>query len=172
MPETMLATRSFLNQEFLSQESVDRADESVFEVFARMLGLPVEVVSPPELTPGVDEERTAIVGYSGAMRGSCEVQMNRGAATAIASAMLGGGPVEDEASLDDAVGEICNMIAGGWKDRVPALSSLCALSPPTVITGRSYKVHMSTPSIKLQRCYRFAGQHLFLTLRREDMGPS
>ena len=172
MQEAVLVNSPYLKDDFLSRESTDRADESVFEVFARMLGLAVAVCEPPARPYGESDERTAIVGYSGAMRGSCEVQMNTGAATSVASAMLGGGPVEDEASLDDAVGEICNMVAGGWKDRVPTLSSLCALSPPTVITGRSYRVHMSTPSVKMQRCYEFEGQYLFLTLRREDVGSA
>jgi chemotaxis protein CheX len=167
MQETMIAPKSYLSEDFLSQENLDRADETVFEVFARMLGLAVVVVPPPVPAIGEGDERTAIVGYSGAMRGCCEVQMNEGAAGVVASAMLGM-PVEDSDSLDDAVGEICNMIGGGWKDRVPALSSLCALSPPTVITGRAYKVHMSRPSVKMLRCYEFDGHFLFLTLRRED----
>ena len=50
MPETLSVVKSFLNEDFLSQENIDRADEGVFEVFARMLGLAVMVVhhlSPP-----------------------------------------------------------------------------------------------------------------------------
>jgi chemotaxis protein CheX len=168
MPESMLVTKSYLAEDFLSQENLDRADETVFEVFAQMLGLPVAVAPPPIPEIGTGDERTAIVGYSGAMRGMCEVQMNQQSATAVASAMLGM-PVDDEASLDDAVGEICNMIAGGWKDRIESLSSNCMISPPTVITGRTYKVHMSRPSIKMMRCYCFGGNHVFLTLRREDV---
>jgi chemotaxis protein CheX len=133
-----------------------------------MLALEVTIVPPPLPELGEGDERTAIVGYSGAMRGCCEVQMNQGAATAVATAMLGGTLTEDEESLDDAVGEIANMIAGGWKDRISALSSDCNISPPTVITGRAYKVHMSRPSLKMMRCYCFSGHHIFLTLRREE----
>jgi chemotaxis protein CheX len=171
MPEAAVATQTYQNEDFLSQENLDRADETVSEVFARMLGLSVTVSPPPIPAIGEGDERTAIVGYSGAMRGCCEVQMDQDAATAAASAMMGM-PVDDADSLDDAVGEICNMIGGGWKDRVPALSSECALSPPTVITGRAYKVHMSRPSVKLIRCYSFKDQYLFLTLRREDTHPT
>ena len=40
------------------------------------------------------------------------------------------------------------MLAGGWKKTTPGLSSKCVLSPPTVISGRNYKVHMSKPSLK------------------------
>jgi chemotaxis protein CheX len=170
MPETMIATSAYTSEDFLSEENIQRADETVYEVYAQMLGLEICAIPPPVPEPGVGDERTALVGYSGAMRGCCEVQMNAGAAAAVASAMLGGIPVDDEDSLDDAVGEICNMIGGGWKDRVPNLASLCSLSPPTVITGRAYKVHMSRPSLKVARAYRFGEHVLFLIIRREHTG--
>ncbi len=164
----MLDPKTLTSEEFLSEENVDRADETVFEVFASMLGMSVSVVPPPLPQIGEGDERTAIVGYSGAMRGCCEVQMNEQAATVVAAAMLGSPDGLDSDQLDDAVGEIANMIAGGWKDRVPALSSHCNISPPTVITGRAYKVHMSRPSSKVLRCYHFGDRFLFLTLRREE----
>ena len=168
MPETMTGIKPFLSADFLAQENLDRADETVFEVFARMLGLPVEVVPEPIPTLPEGLERTAIVGYSGSMRGCCEIRLNLAATEAVASAMLGGIPVEDDDSLDDAIGELCNMIGGGWKDRVPALSSLCSLAPPTIISGHAYRVQMSRPSIRMNRCYHFNGHYLMLTLRREE----
>lgn len=155
-------------EEFLSTQNLQRADEAVFEVFARMLGLPIVLTDPQLPEPGLGEERTAIVGFSGAMRGCCEVQLNSEAAEAAATAMLGI-PVDDDASLDDTVGELCNMIGGGWKDRVPNLASLCTLSPPTIISGRAYKVHMGRPSDKITRTYHFNGKLLFLTIRREHV---
>jgi chemotaxis protein CheX len=168
MTETLPGQVSFLSEDFLAEKNVDLADETVFEVFASMLAIQVSVVPPPIPQIGVSDERTAIVGYSGAMRGCCEVQMDQEAAATVATAMLGGMVTDDSDSLDDAVGEIANMIAGGWKDRIPSLSSDCNISPPTVITGRAYKVHMSRPSVKIMRCYSFNGHHIFLTLRRED----
>lgn len=169
MADAVLALPTFESEDFLAEKNVDLADETVFEVFASMLGLEVMVTPPPVPEIGLGDERTAIVGYSGALRGCCEIQMNHPAASAVATAMLGGIPTQDSESLDDAVGEIANMIAGGWKDRIPSLSSNCNISPPTVITGRAYKVHMSRPSVKILRCYNFDDCYLFLTLRREDM---
>ena len=158
----------YSSRDFLSAANLDLADNTVLEVYSQMLGLAVSVSSRSMPCPEAGEERTAIVGYSGSMRGCCEIQMNEPAAKVVATAMLGGISVEDDESLNDAVGEICNMIAGGWKDRVPELSSRCALSPPTIITGRAYKVHMIRPSLQVLRCYRFEDQHMFLALRRED----
>jgi chemotaxis protein CheX len=92
------------------------------------------------------------------------------AARAVASAMLGGMPVEDDDSLDDTLGELCNMLAGGWKNGISSLSSEVALSPPTVISGGDYKVHVHKPSDTIARTYRFDGHTLQLVLCREDGG--
>ena len=37
--------------------------------------------------------------------------------------------------LADAMGEICNMVAGNFKNKIAGLSAGCMLSVPTVITG-------------------------------------
>ncbi len=166
MPEAIVTSLSAASEKFLSDGNHRLADEAVFEVFASMLGMPITLTEPQLPVPSEGEERTAIVGYAGAMRGFCEIQLNQAATSAVASAMLGT-PVDDECSLDDAIGELANMIGGGWKDRVPTLSSQCALSPPTIIMGRDYKVHTSRPSDRLTRTYQFGDHLLFLTLRRE-----
>ncbi len=60
------------------------------------------------------------------------------------------------------------MIAGGWKNRISALSSNCSLSPPTVISGRGYKVYMVKPSVKALRTYKFDAFTFQLTLEYEQ----
>jgi chemotaxis protein CheX len=172
MPEANAELKLFNVGEFLSPATLSRADTAVAEIFGMMFGLDIEVAEasdPGPVTPESDE-RTAIVGFSGAMRGSCQVRMTAQAARSIASAMLGGASIEEgDDSIDDALGELCNMLAGGWKNGTPGLSSECALSPPTVISGRSYRVHMVKPSVKVSRLYRFDVHTLDLTLCCEDL---
>ena len=156
----------YSTQEFLSLENLTFADEAVASVFGMMLGLTAEAVSCPEAQPGGPFERAAIVGFSGSLRGSCELRLSGMAARAVTAAMLGGAPVEEgNESIDDAIGELCNMVAGGWKNRIEGLASTCSLSPPTVISGCNYKVHISSAATKLARTYRFNDQTLQLTLQ-------
>ena len=116
----------------------------------------------------IPNERTAIVGFSGPMRGSCRIHLTLLAAVAIASAMLGGVPVgSDDECVNDAIGELCNMFAGGWKNSIPALSSECSLSPPTVISGNDYKVHFRKPFLEIGRTYQFGSHLLHLILQCE-----
>jgi Chemotaxis phosphatase CheX len=39
------------------------------------------------------------------------------------------------------VGEICNLVAGNFKNKIAGLGEVCMLSPPSVITGDDYTVH-------------------------------
>ena len=174
MANTTVEPTTFSVQEFISEENLIRADRSVSEVFCLMFGFETKFVDLASVVPPSSEadERTGIVGFSGSMRGSCQVQLSTHAARSIASAMLGGAPVdEDDDSIDDALGELCNMLAGGWKNDIPALSD-CALSPPTVISGGDYKVRLSKPSVKVSRAYQFDTHIVRLTLHREDTGAN
>jgi chemotaxis protein CheX len=174
MSQSCVEQSPYCGADFLSSETLNRADEAVAEVFHMMFGFvtePVDAPCPTPPTPGSDD-RTAVVGFSGSMRGSCQIRISSPAARAVASAMLGGVPIdEDDDSINDAIGELCNMLAGGWKNAIPALSSACALSPPTVISGHDYKVHVRMPSVNLSRTYRFDIHCLQLTLHCEQVEP-
>lgn len=163
---------NFTVEDFLSPENLNRADEVVKEIFAVMFGFDITPMdaSPSDPPSAESDERTAIVGFSGAMRGCCRICASTIAAKSIASAMLGGMPVDDDDdSIDDALGELCNMLAGGWKNSVPALSAECALSPPTVISGNDYRVHVRKPMAEFARAYRFGSHTLSLKLHCQTL---
>jgi chemotaxis protein CheX len=175
--DSTLQLKTYPAKNFLSTENIDRADSTVKEIFDMMFGLDICVVDSPldldnDGNTGPDE-KTAIVGFSGSLRGSCQLRINRLAAHSIASAMLGGMPIADgDESLNDALGELCNMLAGGWKNGIADLAAACALSPPTIVSGLDYKIHMAKPSSKLCRTYQFGPHTLHLTLYREVGSPS
>jgi len=163
---------TFRVEDFLSSENLDRADEVVKEIFALMFGFEIKPMDTTASAPSFteSEERTAIVGFSGAMRGCCRISANSIAVKSIASAMLGGIPVDDDDdSIDDALGELCNMFAGGWKNAIPVLAAECAISPPTVISGYDYRVHIRKPVAELARAYRFGDHTLFLKLHCQTL---
>lgn len=174
MANSSVELMSYPKEDFLAPGNLELADATVIEIFKLMFAYDIQIVEESSSTPTSSgpDERTAIVGYSGSMRGSCQIRMTGSAARSIAAAMLGGAPIDaDDDSTNDALGELCNMLAGGWKNGVDGLSSQCALSPPTVISGCDYKVHISKPSVTLARTYRFDVHTLQLTLCREEAGP-
>ena len=112
-------------------------------------------VSITEELVGGAQSVTAVVGFGGILSGACVLTCDEGSARQIASRMAG----MDFETLDDvvkdAIGEICNMVAGAWKSKVPELAANCGLSVPAVITGRDYNLHMQSPEFKVIQIYGF-----------------
>ena len=154
------------HHEVFTQENLLLMDETVKEVFGMMLGIEIEANGEITSTSeAVRHEQTAIVGFAGAMSGICEISIGTAGSVAITGAMLGGVEVDaGSESVCDAVGELCNMRGGGWKNRIPLLGSACSLSVPTVIEGVSYQVHRPANAKMNRRSYKFGENKLVLTL--------
>jgi len=129
-------------------------DASVEEVFRLMLGVNCQRSMEPEEI-AEPESVTAVVGFGGLLSGACVFRSGASTAIKIAAHMTG---MEFEAvddTVKDGVGEICNMLAGEWKSKVPGLAANCSLSIPAVITGRDYKIHVQAPEFKLHHIFKF-----------------
>lgn len=137
-------------------------DGAVEEIFQTMLG----VRSHRARLPFVDdmERVTAVVGYGGLFSGACIFRCGGQAAREIAGRMAGMSFDEVDDTVKDAVGEICNMLAGSWKGKVPELAAHCGLSVPAVITGRDYNLHVQAPEFRLDHIYAFDDLHFEVTI--------
>ena len=173
---TAEATTSNTIDDHLSDRALHNADHAVIEIFQMMFGLSIEVdetegedLSQVSSCAGELGARTAIVGLSGALRGICQIRVSSIAAAEVASAMLGSPVDVHDPSVNDALGELCNMMAGGWKNSFPQLAADCVLSPPTVISGGDYRVHLRSHSPPLIRAYRFGAHRLCLMFYREGL---
>lgn len=64
----------------------------------------------------------------------------------------------------DAVGEIANMIAGNFKNRIDNLSDRCLLSTPTVVVGMDYRCRALNEMERQELWFRFENQPLQVAL--------
>lgn len=128
-------------------------DSSVEEVFQLMLGVNCERFEGPAVIE--PESVTSVVGFGGVLSGACVFRTGGSAALKIAAHMTGMEFEEIDDIVKDGIGEICNMLAGAWKGKVPDLSANCGLSVPAVITGRDYNLHVQAPEFKLSHAFRF-----------------
>jgi chemotaxis protein CheX len=110
------------------------------------------------------ESVTAVVGFGGLLSGACVFRSGSTAAMKIAAHMTGMEFCEIDDTVKDGIGEICNMLAGAWKGKVPDLSANCGLSVPAVITGRDYKLHVQAPEFQLNHLYRFEDASFAVTI--------
>jgi chemotaxis protein CheX len=82
----------------------------------------------------------------------------------MACKMLGLGPNEVDQHMWDAVGEVCNMVAGNFKNKLVGLSEHCMLSVPTVITGADYCLHSLADGGSLEVVLIFEGEPIVVAL--------
>ncbi len=83
---------------------------AVEEVFEIMLGCRVKPASSEHVT---NEEFTAMVGLAGALCGVLTIRCDAKTARQVAKSMLGD-TADSEQQVADALGEVCNMIAGNF----------------------------------------------------------
>ena len=137
-------------------------DGSVDEVFQMMLGVNCRRVSGPRAEE--PESVTAVGGFGGALSGACVFKCGSTAARKIAAHMTGMEFEELDDVVKDGIGEICNMLAGAWKGKVPGLAANCGLSVPAVITGSNYHLHVQAPEFQLHHCYQFEDASFDVTI--------
>lgn len=122
------------------------------EVFTTMLSLPAVPVA--ELEPGSPHERVSgSVGFVGEqVSGAVYLHVPAPFAARITGAMLGL-PAEEtpgDADVNDVLGEVTNMLAGGLKSWLCDAGAACALTTPAIIRGTSFQVLPSEGVTQLQ----------------------
>lgn len=139
-------------------------DESVDEVFRLMLGVDCLKRDDSGCEDSAVVSVTAVIGLGGALSGACVFRCDSATAITLAERMTGtrAGTVDD--MVKDAVGELCNMLTGAWKGKIPELAASCGLSVPAVITGCDYQLHVHVPRFRLVRRYAFEDAEFSVTI--------
>jgi len=132
------------------------------EVFSLMLS---SELTPAEAGDDPIPAVTSMVGMAGQLNGVLSVCCNEKAAAMMASKMLGIEPSKVGVEMADAVGEVCNMVAGNFKNKISGLGDGCLLSPPTVVTGSDYSLHSSADYPALEVRLLFEGAPVAITLQ-------
>lgn len=121
---------------------------SAQEVFDIMLGSRLVVAPEPATDDGL--EITAMVGLAGVLCGIVTIRCSSRSGAKMASKMLGVDAEEAAPEIWDALGEIGNMVAGNFKNKIAGLGDGCMLSPPSVVTGDDYTVRSQPQSPRIE----------------------
>jgi chemotaxis protein CheX len=136
---------------------------AVEEVFEIMLGCRVR---PGTKTDGlVSGGCTAMVGLAGSLCGiltfSCDAKTSR----ELAKCMLGPEVANSDNEVSDALGEICNMVAGNFKNKLSHADGACMLSVPTVIKGDEYSLRSLADGMNLKTTMLFSDSSVTVCLQ-------
>jgi chemotaxis protein CheX len=118
--------------------------DAVHGIFQSMLGIEpslhaLERADRPLKNAGI----AAIVGYAGEHEGTVVFICGRSVATQLAEAMLmEDGLDPDSEEVDDAMGEIANMIAGQLKNLICKGGNEVQLSIPVILREGDYRLHV------------------------------
>lgn len=139
--------------------NLDRATE---EVFSTMMGVHC---MPVDDCPGLEREAiSAVIGLAGAVSGSMVLHTGRVVAMRMAECLTGIAPAQVDATVRDAIGELCNMLAGAWKSHDPVMCAGCLLSTPTVVAGSSYELFSQRAPVRIERSYQFEAMSFTVTI--------
>jgi chemotaxis protein CheX len=127
--------------------------------------LSTELVVPPEPFSCTGLNVTSMVGLAGSFCGLVSLRCEESAANLIASKMMGVEISSPSQEVFDALGEVCNMVAGNFKNKISGLGSSCQLSLPTVITGDDYSFRATAEDFTIERPFLFEGLPLVIALK-------
>ena len=135
---------------------------SVEGVFKTMAGSDISL-APADQSPGSEHPAQIIgsVGFVGEASGLVYLALGDSFAQHLSSVILGMSPAEVEMHgaevVNDVIGEITNMIVGGFKNALCDLGHPCKLTLPTIVRGQNLEV----------AAIKSADRHIF----RFDCGP-
>jgi chemotaxis protein CheX len=145
--------------------------DSTRDVFSTMVMMELRDASP--LAEPVDHFHCSIsgmVGFAGIYSGTLSIHCPISLACKITSSMLGMECDEIDDDINDALGEIANMLGGGIKHMLSSSGLDVKLSTPTVISGENYKVKSLSENTTVVIPFYREDEHLLvgLTLTREE----
>jgi chemotaxis protein CheX len=132
----------------------------VFETMLSMKAAP----APQAGVPTFGERVSGSVGFAGeTVTGAVYLHLSAPFANRVAATMLGMAPEEitGETDVNDVVGEVTNMLAGGLKSWLCDAGAECAVSTPAIIRGTAFAIE-SMPDVKRELLVFDSGQDRFI----------
>jgi chemotaxis protein CheX len=146
-----------------TQQRFTRAlDGAATEVFEMMVG--TRLASSEEATLPHVADYSAMIGLAGDLCGVLSFRCSNDAAAQIAGRMLGTDETTSAECIRDALGEICNMVAGSFKAQLSDIAEQCMLSVPTVVSGKDYQLYPLADGLRIQVSKSFEGALIWMTL--------
>ena len=137
-------------------------DNAAVEVFEMMVGTPLRPVGQATLPHTADY--TAMIGLAGDLCGVLSFRCSNASAGRIAGKMLGTDEIASAECVRDALGEICNMVAGAFKAQVSDVATQCMLSVPTVVSGNDYQLYPLADGLRIQVSKTFEDALIWISL--------
>jgi chemotaxis protein CheX len=142
--------------------------EEVAEIVSNVwqsIDLDIELIPEPNPLSSSHWELTGCIQITGAWRGALTATCGQTLGRNIAAAMLGMSVDEvSDDDVNDALGEVVNMLGGNVKALLPPP---CQLSLPSVTSGRQYHLSVSQSQVVNTLHFQSTGCPLILQVLKE-----
>lgn len=116
----------------------DKIIESAQEIFSTMIMMEISVVEENDGAQSLKDSISGIIGLAGTFKGVLAIHLPNVVAMAITTSFLGMEVDTINEDVEDAVGELANMLGGNVKMILSEKGRDIDLSLPTTISGRDY----------------------------------
>jgi chemotaxis protein CheX len=114
---------------------------AITRVFGTMLKIPIQKEPPGSAILNGEPHVAGSVGFIGALSGVVYVYSTASFAQKITKAMVGTRDADTgDEMVNDAIGEISNMIVGNIKSRLADRGMRCILTIPSIVRGSHFSV--------------------------------
>lgn len=121
--------------------------ESTQEIFSTMVMMEVVASLDSHDDQSIHcDSITGLIGLAGTYKGVLAIHMPNAVALAVTSSFLGMDVEEINADVEDAIGELANMLGGNIKTILSENGRDINLSLPSTISGREYNFQLASES--------------------------
>ena len=140
--------------------------QAVREVFSSMLSMDLVDELPSQLTADASGQIAGSVGFIGEASGIIYLYAGVGFAGVLTSRMLGipSPEVQGDEMINDAFGELSNMVGGYVKSRLCDGGWPCTLTIPSIVRGQQLSIESVAQVARRIMGFGHEGQHLLAEL--------
>jgi chemotaxis protein CheX len=143
---------------------IPRLIDATVDVFTTMLGSRLETLEPVVGIPPPRAFVVSTIGFAGVINGLVTFGCSSGAAHEITGSLLGLDPRDVHGELADAIGEMTNMIAGSFRNRMAVGTGAWALTTPFSTIGHDFSTVYATGATRVLCPFRMGLHDLFVEL--------
>lgn len=127
------------------------AESAVREFFTTMLGVELSTETDSSLSSDGSAQVVGSVSFVGQASGLVCLYMSEPLALRVTSQMLGLSQEEanDAEIVNDAIGEMTNMVGGHFKSRLTDRGMACKLSIPSIVRGSNFTIESVTDTTRV-----------------------
>lgn len=139
---------------------------AVSEIFDTMLNMKLALQPPGTEISNGEPHVAGSVGFSGAeLCGVVYIYCSASLAQRITCSLLGLEPsdIDGEEMVNDAVGELANMVVGQLKSRLCDRGITCVLTVPSIVRGTNFTIEAVSSTSRRVLTFECAGRHQLVT---------